>query len=84
MKWIIRPTNTGTFNEMSMMHQYGAGKGNGLLMSDPEAQPVSNRGGQCPSGAPVKNYDISAINAEITSERLARLLSRCHVCPDGK
>ena len=58
--------NTGTFNEMSTMHQYGAGKGNGLLMSDLEAQPVSNKGGRCPSTAPVKEYDISAINAEIT------------------
>ena len=58
--------NTGTFNEMSTMHQYGAGKGNGLLMSDLEAQPVSSKGGRCPSGAPVKNFDISAINAEIT------------------
>ena len=76
--------NTGTFNEMSTMHQYGAGKGNGLLMSDLEAQPVSNKGGRCPSGAPVKDYDISAINAEITLERLARLLSRCHVRPDRK
>ena len=58
--------NTGTFNEMSTMHQYGAGKGNGLLMSDLEAQPVSNKGGRCPSTAPVKDYDISAINVEIT------------------
>jgi hypothetical protein len=61
-----QPKNTGTFNEMSTMHQYGAGKGNGLLMSDLEAQPVSNKGGRCPSTAPVKEYDISAINAEIT------------------
>ena len=53
--------NTGTFNEMSTMHQYGAGKGNGLLMSDLDAQPVSNKGGRCPSTAPVKEYDISAI-----------------------
>ena len=58
--------NTGTFNSMSMMHQYGAGKGNGLLMSDMDAQPVSNNGGRCPSGAPVKSYDISAINVEVT------------------
>ena len=58
--------NTGTFNSMSMMHQYGAGKANGLLMSDPEVEPVSTKGGRCPAGAPVKEYDISAINAEIT------------------
>ena len=58
--------NTGTYNTMSMMHQYGAGKGNGLLMSDPDIEPVSNKGGRCPAGVPVKNYDISAIDAEIT------------------
>lgn len=51
---------------MSAMHQYGAGKGNGLLMSDLEAQPVSNNGGRCPSIARGKEYDISTINAEIT------------------
>ena len=27
---------------------------------------MSNKGGRCPSTAPVKEYDISAINAEIT------------------
>ena len=58
--------NTGTFNGMSMMHQYGAGKENGLLMSNPDIEPVSNRGGRCPAGAPVKSYDISAINVEVT------------------
>ncbi|MDX1412405.1 MAG: hypothetical protein R3351_09630, partial [Nitrospirales bacterium] len=58
--------NSGTFNSMSMMHQYGAGKSNGLLMTDPEVEPVSTKGGRCPAGAPVKEYDISAINAEIT------------------
>ena len=58
--------NTGGYNTMSMMHQYGAGKANGLLMSNPEAEPVSMKGGLCPKSAPVKHYDISAINAEIT------------------
>ena len=58
--------NTGNYNNMSMMHQYGAGKANGLLMSDPDIEPVSNKGGRCPAQAPVKHYDISAINVEIT------------------
>ena len=57
---------TGAFNTMSMMHQYGAGPPNGLLMSDPEIEPVSMKGGRCPSTAPVRNYDISAIDVEIT------------------
>ena len=58
--------STGTFNNMSMMHQYGAGKENGLLMSNPDVEPVSTKGGRCPARAPVKKYDISAIDAEIT------------------
>lgn len=60
-------TNTGGFNTMSMMHQYGAGKGNYLLHSDADVEPVSlTGGGKCPATAPVKHYDISAINVEIT------------------
>ncbi len=58
--------NSGTFNNMSMMHQYGAGKANGLLMSNPDVEPVSTKGGRCPAGAPVKEYDISAISVEVT------------------
>ena len=58
--------NTGAFNTMSMMHQYGAGKENGLLMSDTTSEPVSGKGGLCPKTAAVKHYDISAINAEVT------------------
>ena len=58
--------NTGMFNSMSMIHQYGAGPGNGLLSSTPGVEPVSMTGGQCPKTAPVRNYDISAINVEIT------------------
>ncbi len=59
-------SNSGGFNSMSMMHQYGAGPANGLLMSNPDVEPVSMKGGMCPSTAPVRHYDISAINVEIT------------------
>lgn len=59
-------SNTGVFNNMSMIHQYGAGPGNGLLMSEKGVEPVSMSGGLCPKTAPVKHYDISAINVEIT------------------
>ena len=58
--------NSGAYNTMSMMHQYGAGPENGLLASNSGAEPVSDRGGRCPATAPVKKYDISAINVEIT------------------
>ncbi len=58
--------NGGNYTRMSMMHQYGAGGQDLLLMSDPQAEPVSVRGGRCPASAPVKQYDISAINVEIS------------------
>ncbi len=58
--------NTGAFNSMSMIHQYGGGPGNGLLATNSGAEPVSGKGGLCPKTAPVRDYDISAINAEIT------------------
>ena len=61
------PNNDGGFNNMSMIHQYGGGPGNYLLSSDSEAELVSGQaGGKCPSTAPVKHYDISAVNVEIT------------------
>lgn len=60
-------SNSGGYNTMSMMHQYGAGKGNYLLASDSDIEPVAMAGGgKCPATAPVKHYDISAINVEIT------------------
>jgi len=59
-------SNTGAYNSMSMMHQYGAGPANGLLASTAGVEPVSGRGGRCPATAPVRKYDISAINVEIT------------------
>ena len=60
-------SSTGGFDTMSMMHQYGAGKGNYLLASDSDIEPVAmTGGGKCPAAAPVKHYDIAAINVEIT------------------
>ncbi len=59
--------NTGGYNTMSEIHQYGGGPGNYLLSSDGDVEPVSNTGrGMCPSTAPVRHYDIAAINVEIT------------------
>ncbi|MGH7229970.1 MAG: multicopper oxidase domain-containing protein [Nitrospiraceae bacterium] len=60
---------SGFFNDMSMMHQYGAGNQDYLLMSQTGTEPVSNLGGRCPAKAPVRQYDISAINVEITLNR---------------
>ncbi len=56
----------GRYNTMSMLHQYGAGGQDGLLMSYPGTEPVSVEGGRCPGSAPVRRYDVSAINVEIT------------------
>jgi len=58
--------NTGMYNSMSMIHQYGGGPANGLLSSNTGVEPVSMTGGLCPKTAPVRSYDVSAINAEIT------------------
>ncbi|WP_447964703.1 hypothetical protein [Nitrospira sp. Ecomares 2.1] len=59
-------TATGFYNTMTNMHQYGAGGQDLLLASDRNVEPVAASGGNCPSTAPVREYDISAINAEIT------------------
>ena len=45
--------STGMYNSMSMLHQYGAGNQDMLLMSDPRTEPVS-QGGRCPANAPVR------------------------------
>ena len=58
--------SSGFYNTMSNMHQYGAGGQDLLLASDPRVEPVAADGGRCPANAPVREYDISAINAEIT------------------
>src|SRR2546426_8667311 len=59
-------TADGFYNNMSMMHQYGAGGQDLMLVSDPRIEPGSMQGGQCPAGAPVRKYDISTINIEIS------------------
>lgn len=59
-------TATGFYNTMTNMHQYGAGGQDLLLASDRNVEPVAASGGTCPSTAPVREYDISAINAEVT------------------
>ena len=62
---------SGAFNEMSMMHQYMGQDGSSfLLMSDgTKGEPVMTSGGKCPTGVPVKKYDVSMINIEITLNR---------------
>ena len=63
----VQQVNTGMFNTSSMMHQYGAGGQDMLLMSDPRVEPVAaTSGGKCPATAPVRQYNVSAINVEIT------------------
>ncbi|MFM7841644.1 MAG: hypothetical protein ACKO9T_07200, partial [Nitrospira sp.] len=42
----------GAYNNMSMMHQYGAGGQDMLLVSDPRQEPVVMQGGRCPAHAP--------------------------------
>lgn len=56
----------GYFNNVNMMHQYGAGGQDVLLMSNSGVEPVSTLGGHCPAAAPIRQYDISAINVEIS------------------
>ncbi|MDH5725382.1 MAG: multicopper oxidase domain-containing protein, partial [Nitrospira sp.] len=63
----VQAVNTGMYNTSAMMHQYGAGGQDMLLMSDPRVEPVAaTGGGKCPATAPVKQYNVSAINVEIT------------------
>src|SRR5262245_27499579 len=63
----VQGINTGMYNTQSMMHQYGAGGQDMLLVSDPRVEPVATTGGgKCPATAPVKQYNVSAINVEIT------------------
>ena len=57
---------SGRYNDMATMHQYGAGGQDLLLMSDQRAEPVAREGGRCPAHAPVRSFDISAINVEIS------------------
>ena len=72
----------GMYNNVNMLHQYGAGAQDMLLMSNSGVEPVSSLGGRCPASAPVRSYDVSAINVEIYVEYVAGLLSGLHVCLD--
>jgi len=61
---------SGLFNGMSSMHQYMGQDGSSfLLMSDNKVEPVSMTGGKCPANVPVKAYDVSMINIEISLNR---------------
>ena len=63
----VQGVNTGMYNTSAMMHQYGAGGQDMLLVSDPRIEPVAmTGGGKCPATAPVRQYNVSAINVEIT------------------
>ncbi|MFQ5991998.1 MAG: hypothetical protein ACE5NA_06130, partial [Nitrospiraceae bacterium] len=58
---------SGGFNNMSMMHQYmGQDGASWLLATDWSAEPTSTKGGRCPSSAPVREFDISMIEIEVT------------------
>ncbi len=62
---------SGAFNNMSMMHQYMGQDGSSfLLMTDAsKGEPVMSSGGRCPANAPVRTFDVSMINIEITLNR---------------
>jgi len=61
---------SGGFNTMSTMHQFAGQDGASfLLASTPGVEPVAMTGGRCPSGVPVKVYDVSMIAIEITLNR---------------
>ena len=46
----VQGVNTGMYNTSSMMHQYGAGGQDMLLVSDPRVEPVlQTGGGKCPA-----------------------------------
>lgn len=51
---------------MSMLHQNGAGKEEASPMSQTNVESIANHAARCPADAPVRQYDISAINVEIT------------------
>ena len=62
----LQNTSGGLYNSMTMLHQYGAGGQDLMLVSDPRTEPVQGQGGRCPANAPVRAYDVSAINVEIS------------------
>jgi|GEM_PF-560256 len=55
-----------SYDSRLTMSQYGAGKGDVLVLSQTGVEPISSLGARCPASAPVKQYDISAINVEIS------------------
>jgi hypothetical protein len=73
-RWIMPQMEQGayaqqisrSYNNKSMMDQYGTGKDDMLLMSQTGVEPISSLGARCPASAPVRQYDISAINVEIS------------------
>jgi hypothetical protein len=54
------------YNNMSMLHQNEAGQEDVWLLSQTGIESISSLGARCPAGAPVRQYDISAINVEIS------------------
>ncbi|MBS0177645.1 MAG: hypothetical protein JSR20_02650 [Nitrospira sp.] len=62
---------SGAFNEMSMMHQYMGQDGSSFLLASDasKGEPVLTSGGKCPADAPVKKYDVSMINIEVSLNR---------------
>src|SRR5688500_9562039 len=62
----LQNVSGGLYNSMTMLHQYGAGGQDLMLVSDPRTEPVQGQGGRCPANAPVRAYDVSAINVEIS------------------
>ena len=54
----VQGVNTGMYNTSSMMHQYGAGGQDMLLVSDPRVEPVAlTGGGKCPATAPYRSEE---------------------------
>ncbi|WHZ16559.1 MAG: Multicopper oxidase [Nitrospira sp.] len=62
---------SGAFNTMSTMHQYMGQDGSSFLLATDsgKGEPVMTSGGKCPANAPVKQFDVSMINIEITLNR---------------
>lgn len=52
--------------KVSMLHQNGAGKEDASPVSQTDVASISNHATRCPADAPVRQYDISAINVEIS------------------
>ena len=75
--------STGMYNSMTMLHQYGAGNQDMLLMSDPRTEPVS-QGGRCPANAPVRQYNVVGDQCRNHAQSVAGFLSGLHVRIDRK